>query len=295
MIGKLRDLLAEQDMRLLDDLMKLNNPAKEPDGSEKSVKIRGLLIARNPMFICLRTGDMLIQIPGNSVVKAAKDPAPPALTEKKGIHVILEILEDTNILLFRRMNAKDLGNNVGTLPFVLSLPSQSTNYAVAVDAVAARNGARHQALHEKLTPIPFTPIEPLFDPNKSFLTPDDGTFTYTATSPYDTKETKWWNSPFETTSERYGAVTVSTDYKTDEGVYASTDANSDVKRAKTGGLLFNTSTAYDSTTLAVGTQEYETAQSKLENNKVVNFTVTDFHEVYKPETGSDFNSDVNEA
>lgn len=284
MKASLQNILAENDVKPLDDLAQITSPLSEPEDGVKTVSIRGLLLARNEKFIGVKSGDMIMKIPVNAVHHAAKDPAPPSVQLRGGVFVNLAVIEDADILLFRRMSAADFKSNTGSLPFVLSIPSKSKDYAVAAEAVADKN-AKRQELADKLVPVWLDPVPPLYDPTKSTLNMPDSSFKYSVQSPYDSKETRYWTSNFECKSDQLGFAKTATDYKIDEDVFTSTDTNSDVKIAK-GDFIQNTQCPYDTKTIVSKTQEFDTTQPGTE------VKVTDFHDAFTTEISADTNSDV---
>lgn len=284
MKASLQNILAENDVKPLDDLMQIVCPSQEPDDSVKTVIIRGILMARNSNFIGVKSGDMILKIPVNAVHKASKDQAPPSVPLRGGLFVNLEVIENTDILIFRRMVATDFKSTQGSLPFVLSVPSKSESYAVAAEAVADRNEKRKE-LTDKLVPVWLEPVKALYDPSKSTLNMPDSSFRYSVQSPYDSKETRYWTSNFESASNQLGFAKTNTDYKIDEDVFTSTDTNSDVQIAK-GNFIQNTQCPYDTKSILSKTQEFDTTQPDT------NVKVTDYHDAFSTIVSADTNSDV---
>lgn len=267
----------------LDDLLQIKSIADEPDDDAPTVTIKGLLYARNFMFIGVRSGDMLLQIPVNAVKKATEEKNPPDKKPKYGVYVVLEVIKDAEILMFRKMSSNDFDGKHGALPFVLSTPSAAKDYAAAAALVDAKNTQRTENLKEKLTPVPWEKWDAL-EPIKSVLPPNDDSHRYSATSPYESSETKEWQSPYETAQNIGNVAGKITDTQLDSEVFKTTDTQSDLKVVK--GDLTSGNSPYET---FVVTQSY-TAYDTLQQGGLSK--ITDYHDTFKSEKTIDSSSDL---
>jgi hypothetical protein len=285
MIPSLQDILSKVDVKPLNDLLSVASPHDEPLHDAKTVKIIGLLMARNSAFIGLQSGDMIVQIACNAVKSAKLDPSPPAVVPHFGKYVILEVVDTSEILIFRKSIARDMGSTHGERPLVLSVPSKAKDYAAAVEKVDQKNKARADKLEEEWKPIPFTLYEPISGVIKSEHSPaSDKSFPYNVNSPYDTKETKALNTPFETLQTEGGTTFRVTDYKIDESVDTSTDYNSDVRIAK--GNVYTVNSPFDTKNTVYASSPFDTLPHGGGP------ACTDYSDDYRTEVSQDYNADL---
>lgn len=284
---RLADIPELLNLRSLDQLLKIPDAAIAENLPETEViKLRGIVVGRDPKNIGLVVSNRLLVIPIAAIQSVTKEKSEPAEMPDKGVAVSLVVGKQAMIGVHHLVRAVELGSSTGTLPLVLSKASESKAYSVPTAAVAARERARQAAIEQDGHLDPWKSI--VSEVNiPSILKPlDMDTIQYSSGTAKDTTQTQIHDCPFDTVDSRTGLSATSTDYKSDSTVVSESDFNSDVVEVK--APYHSVATAYENKSWKAIDTPFETKKSMFG----VSSSSQDYSHDFSTDTSTAYNSDL---